>query len=173
MRSSTTRLSKLVSHCARPRRSSILTLRAENTWPGKVSYQLTLPYKAFAAGTSIPVSVRFSPLAKGVRVLSLLSTIREHVYVSQHARLALWLIRSLSALFTRKRQVTPKLPTLPPSTTPSSAKNSRSRILLVILRASALPTTAKNQWHPDRIGRARFNELRRTHYRRGVLKSDR
>ncbi|GAA5831217.1 hypothetical protein JCM5353_007384 [Sporobolomyces roseus] len=54
------------------------TLEIENTWPGKVMYSFTLPHKAFAAGDTIPVAVKFSPLAKGVRIVSLVTTIREH-----------------------------------------------------------------------------------------------
>lgn len=55
------------------------TLEIENTWPGKVSYEISLPHKAFAAGDRIPVSLKFSPLMKGVRVTSLVTTIKEHV----------------------------------------------------------------------------------------------
>lgn len=44
-------------------------------------YSFTLPHKAFAAGDTIPVAVKFSPLAKGVRIVSLITTIREHTYV--------------------------------------------------------------------------------------------
>ncbi|GAA6021801.1 hypothetical protein JCM10207_002066 [Rhodosporidiobolus poonsookiae] len=57
------------------------TLEIENTWPGKVMYSFTLPHKAFAAGDTIPVAVKFSPLAKGVRIVSLITTIREHTTV--------------------------------------------------------------------------------------------
>ncbi|GAA5948720.1 hypothetical protein JCM3765_004984 [Sporobolomyces pararoseus] len=57
------------------------TLEIENTWPGKVMYSFTLPHKAFAAGDTIPVAVKFSPLAKGVRIVSLVTTIREHTTV--------------------------------------------------------------------------------------------
>ncbi|ORY89683.1 hypothetical protein BCR35DRAFT_300097 [Leucosporidium creatinivorum] len=57
------------------------TLEIENTWPGKVMYAFTIPHKAYAAGETIPVSVKFSPLAKGVRIVSLVTTIREHTTV--------------------------------------------------------------------------------------------
>ncbi|GAA5972647.1 hypothetical protein JCM8115_006459 [Rhodotorula mucilaginosa] len=57
------------------------TLEIENTWPGKVMYSFTLPHKAFAAGDTIPVAVKFSPLAKGVSIVSLITTIREHTTV--------------------------------------------------------------------------------------------
>ncbi|BGO92265.1 hypothetical protein NBRC10512_001189 [Rhodotorula toruloides] len=57
------------------------TLEIENTWPGKVMYSFTIPHKAYAAGDTIPVAVKFSPLAKGVRIVSLITTIREHTTV--------------------------------------------------------------------------------------------
>lgn len=55
------------------------TLDIENTWPGKLSYEISLPRKAFAAGETIPVSIKFTPLVKGVHVTSLVTTIKEHV----------------------------------------------------------------------------------------------
>ncbi|KAM0789574.1 hypothetical protein ACM66B_000383 [Microbotryomycetes sp. NB124-2] len=65
------------------------TLEIENTWPGKVMYAFTIPHKAYAAGDTIPVSVKFSPLAKGIKVTSLITTIREHTTIhsknSQHS----------------------------------------------------------------------------------------
>ena len=54
------------------------TLEIENTWPGKVMYALTLPFKAYAAGDDIPVRVKFMPLAKGVKVLSITSVVKEY-----------------------------------------------------------------------------------------------
>jgi len=57
------------------------TLEIENTWPGKVMYALTLPFKAYAAGDDIPVNVKFMPLAKGVRVTSVTSVIKEYSLV--------------------------------------------------------------------------------------------
>lgn len=65
------------------------TLEIENTWPGKVMYSITVPYKAYAAGDSIPVILKFMPIAKGVRVLSVSSVIKEYSLVftkgSSHA----------------------------------------------------------------------------------------
>ncbi|KAA1089632.1 hypothetical protein PGT21_025515 [Puccinia graminis f. sp. tritici] len=55
------------------------TLDIENTWPGKISYEISLPRKAFVAGETIPISIKFTPLVKGVRVTSLVVTIKEHV----------------------------------------------------------------------------------------------
>lgn len=60
------------------------TLEIENTWPGKIMYSLTLPYKAYAAGDEIPVNVKFMPLAKGVRVTAVSSVLKE--YTTVHTR---------------------------------------------------------------------------------------
>lgn len=57
------------------------TLEIENTWPGKIMYSITIPFKAYAAGDDIPVLVKFMPLAKGVRVLSVSSVIKEYSLV--------------------------------------------------------------------------------------------
>lgn len=57
------------------------TLEIENTWPGKIMYSLTLPYKAYAAGDDIPVNVKFMPLAKGVRVTAVNSVLKEYTMV--------------------------------------------------------------------------------------------
>ncbi|KAL7421163.1 hypothetical protein Q5752_004048 [Cryptotrichosporon argae] len=57
------------------------TLEIENTWPGKIMYAITLPFKAYAAGDEIPVAVKFMPLAKGVRVLSVSSAVKEYSLV--------------------------------------------------------------------------------------------
>lgn len=62
----------------KPRETDPPARLAENTWPGKVMYAFTIPHKAYAAGETIPVSVKFSPLAKGVQIASLITTIREH-----------------------------------------------------------------------------------------------
>jgi hypothetical protein len=65
------------------------TLEIENTWPGKVMYSLTLPFKAYAAGDEIPVMLKFMPLAKGVRVMTVQSVLKEYTLVhtkhSQHS----------------------------------------------------------------------------------------
>lgn len=47
------------------------TLEIENTWPEKVMYALMIPHKAWAAGDELTALVKFSPLNKGVRVLSI------------------------------------------------------------------------------------------------------
>ncbi|WVR05817.1 hypothetical protein IAU60_002842 [Kwoniella sp. DSM 27419] len=57
------------------------TLEIENTWPGKVMYSLTLPFKAYAAGDDIPVNVKFMPLAKGTRVTTVVSVLKEYTLV--------------------------------------------------------------------------------------------
>ena len=47
------------------------TLEIENTWPDKVMYALMIPHKAWAAGDEVTALVKFAPLQKGVRVLTI------------------------------------------------------------------------------------------------------
>ncbi|KZT62010.1 hypothetical protein CALCODRAFT_505847 [Calocera cornea HHB12733] len=54
------------------------TLELENTWPGKVMYSIMIPHRAHAAGTEVPVSVKFTPLAKGVQVKTITTEIKEY-----------------------------------------------------------------------------------------------
>ena len=54
------------------------TLDIENTWPQKIMYAITLPHKVFAAGESIPISIKFTPLMKGVKVSQLTTIIKEY-----------------------------------------------------------------------------------------------
>ncbi|KIY61721.1 hypothetical protein CYLTODRAFT_427384 [Cylindrobasidium torrendii FP15055 ss-10] len=55
------------------------TLEIENTWPEKLMYSIMVPHKAWAAGDSVTALVKFSPLVKGVGVLSINSTIQETI----------------------------------------------------------------------------------------------
>ncbi|KAF8739971.1 Response drug-related protein, partial [Rhizoctonia solani] len=57
------------------------TLEIENTWPGKIMYSFVVPHKAFAAGDDIPILVKFQPMAKGVSVQSIVTTIKEYTSV--------------------------------------------------------------------------------------------
>ncbi|KAG9101521.1 hypothetical protein FS749_006091 [Ceratobasidium sp. UAMH 11750] len=57
------------------------TLEIENTWPGKIMYSFIIPHKAFSAGDDIPVLLKFQPIAKGVSVQSITSTIKEYTSV--------------------------------------------------------------------------------------------
>ncbi|EJU04157.1 hypothetical protein DACRYDRAFT_20783 [Dacryopinax primogenitus] len=54
------------------------TLELENTWPGKVMYSIMIPHRAHAAGTEVPVSVKFTPLTKGVQVKTITTEIKEY-----------------------------------------------------------------------------------------------
>ena len=54
----------------------------ENTWPGKLMYSILLPHRAWAAGDTLTALVKFVPVSKGVRVLSITSTINETVRLS-------------------------------------------------------------------------------------------
>ncbi|KAF8650278.1 hypothetical protein AX16_005332 [Volvariella volvacea WC 439] len=53
------------------------TLDIEGTWPDKIMYSFMLPHKAWAAGDHLTALVKLSPLGKGVRLLKVVSTIRE------------------------------------------------------------------------------------------------
>ncbi|KAH9858504.1 hypothetical protein C2E23DRAFT_864422 [Lenzites betulinus] len=55
------------------------TLEIENTWPEKLMYSIMIPHKAWAAGERLTAVVKFQPLAKGARVLSVTTTINETV----------------------------------------------------------------------------------------------
>ncbi|KAI8457287.1 hypothetical protein BY996DRAFT_4578559 [Phakopsora pachyrhizi] len=55
------------------------SLEIENVWPEKLSYEIGLPRKSFSAGETIPITVKFRPLVKGVKVKTLVATIRESV----------------------------------------------------------------------------------------------
>ena len=60
------------------------SLELENTWPDKIMYFIMVPHKAWAAGDDLTAVVKFSPLAKGVRVLSVVTTLNETTKV--HSR---------------------------------------------------------------------------------------
>lgn len=53
------------------------TLEIENTWPDKLMYSLMVPHKAWAAGDDIVSLVKFSPMTKGVRVMSVNTSVIE------------------------------------------------------------------------------------------------
>ncbi|EGO00219.1 hypothetical protein SERLA73DRAFT_52158, partial [Serpula lacrymans var. lacrymans S7.3] len=53
------------------------TLEIENTWPEKLMYSIMIPHKAWAIGDKLTAIVKFSPLAKGVRVLTVVTAINE------------------------------------------------------------------------------------------------
>ncbi|TFY59501.1 hypothetical protein EVG20_g7767, partial [Dentipellis fragilis] len=55
------------------------TLEIENTWPEKLMYSIMIPHKAWAAGDTLTAVVKLSPLAKGVRVLHVTTTLNETV----------------------------------------------------------------------------------------------
>ncbi|KAH8995749.1 hypothetical protein EDB92DRAFT_1943226 [Lactarius akahatsu] len=58
------------------------SLEIENTWPEKLMYSIMIPHKAWAAGDNLTAIVKFSPLAKGVRVLSVVTTLNETIKTS-------------------------------------------------------------------------------------------
>ncbi|KAH7910105.1 hypothetical protein BJ138DRAFT_1065894 [Hygrophoropsis aurantiaca] len=61
------------------------TLEIENTWPEKLMYSIMIPHKAWAIGDTLTAIVKFSPLAKGVRVLTVTTHINETTKLSARA----------------------------------------------------------------------------------------
>ena len=59
-------------------------LEIENTWPEKIMYSIMVPHKAWAAGDDLTAAIKLSPLAKGVRPLSVVTTLNETIKV--HSR---------------------------------------------------------------------------------------
>jgi hypothetical protein len=57
------------------------SLEIENTWPEKIMYSIMVPHKAWAAGDDLTAVVKLSPLAKGGRVLSVVTTLNETIKV--------------------------------------------------------------------------------------------
>ena len=55
------------------------SLEIENTWPDKLMYSIMIPHKAWPAGDNLTAIVKFSPLVKGVRVLSAITTLNETI----------------------------------------------------------------------------------------------
>ncbi|KAI1827246.1 arrestin domain-containing protein [Xylaria intraflava] len=43
-------------------------MTVENIWPNKIEYTLAIPRKAVAFGSNVPLSMRFSPLLKGLEI---------------------------------------------------------------------------------------------------------
>ncbi|KAG2148714.1 uncharacterized protein EDB93DRAFT_1064302, partial [Suillus bovinus] len=57
------------------------TLEIENTWPDKLMYTIVLPHRAWAAGDTLTALCKFIPLAKGVRVISVITNLNETVKI--------------------------------------------------------------------------------------------
>ncbi|KAJ7772729.1 hypothetical protein DFH07DRAFT_913614 [Mycena maculata] len=53
------------------------TLEIENTWPEKLMYSIMIPHKAWAATDTLTALVKFSPLVKGVGVVTVGTSIHE------------------------------------------------------------------------------------------------
>ncbi|KAF7321893.1 Arrestin-C domain-containing protein [Mycena kentingensis (nom. inval.)] len=53
------------------------TLEIENTWPNKLMYSIMIPHKAWAVTDTLTALVKFSPLVKGVGVVSIGTSIHE------------------------------------------------------------------------------------------------
>ncbi|KAJ6498959.1 hypothetical protein C8R45DRAFT_980481 [Mycena sanguinolenta] len=68
------------------------TLEIDNVWPEKLMYQIMIPHKAWAASDTLTALVKFSPLTKGVGVISVNTTIQETTKIK---------VRSSSQEYTR------------------------------------------------------------------------
>ena len=66
-----------------------LSLEVENTWPMKLMYSIMLPHRAWAAGDTLVAVLKLCPLAKGVWVESVVTTLWEttQLHIQQHHRL--------------------------------------------------------------------------------------
>lgn len=55
-----------------------------NTWPGKVQYNVSIPKKGIALGSSIPIHILIVPIAKGLKLKNISGVIVQHYHV-QHS----------------------------------------------------------------------------------------
>ncbi|KAJ7693341.1 hypothetical protein B0H17DRAFT_1279204 [Mycena rosella] len=62
------------------------TLEIENTWPDKLMYSIMIPHKAWAATDTLTALVKFSPLVKGVGVVTVATSIHETTKVQARGR---------------------------------------------------------------------------------------
>ncbi|TDL24486.1 hypothetical protein BD410DRAFT_785977 [Rickenella mellea] len=53
------------------------SLEIENTWPERLMYSLVLPHKAWAVGDNLTTVMKFVPMAKGIQVLHITTSINE------------------------------------------------------------------------------------------------
>lgn len=60
----------------------IESIDINNTWPGKVQYNVSLPRKGIALGSTIPVHVLIVPIAKGLRLKAISAVLVQHYYAS-------------------------------------------------------------------------------------------
>lgn len=61
------------------------TLEIENTWPEKLMYSLMIPHKAWAIRDRVAVVMKFEPIAKGARVISIATSVHESVRIQSRA----------------------------------------------------------------------------------------
>lgn len=53
-----------------------------NTWPGKVQYNVTIPRKGIAVGSRVPIHILVVPIAKGLRLRSINAVLVQHHHVA-------------------------------------------------------------------------------------------
>ncbi|KAI0320322.1 hypothetical protein OF83DRAFT_612347 [Amylostereum chailletii] len=57
------------------------TLETETTWYGKLMYSVSIPHKAWAAGDTVSVLAKFSPISKHIKITNIHIEIKETVKV--------------------------------------------------------------------------------------------
>ncbi|KAF9793132.1 hypothetical protein BJ322DRAFT_998373 [Thelephora terrestris] len=77
----------------------------ENTWPGKLMYSILLPHKAWAAGDTLTAVAKFVPISKGVKVLSITSTISETIRFSLNSHHRVFPLESTRPIAVTKHEV--------------------------------------------------------------------
>jgi arrestin-related trafficking adapter 4/5/7 len=61
------------------------TLEIENTWPEKLMYSIMIPHKAWAIRDRVTAVMKFEPIAKGARVISVATSVHESVRIHGRA----------------------------------------------------------------------------------------
>ncbi|KAG5643382.1 hypothetical protein DXG03_000996 [Asterophora parasitica] len=118
------------------------SLEIENTWPEKLMYSIMMPHKAWAAGDKLTALVKFSPLAKGVCVLNVATSIHEQtkVYARTGSQEQTRLVGSTKHEFINGRAVEvvdSRTPYRSSSSTPSSPASPASPSLAFVPRTNS------------------------------------
>ncbi|ODV63915.1 arrestin C-terminal domain-containing protein ASCRUDRAFT_73657 [Ascoidea rubescens DSM 1968] len=64
------------------------TMAVENTWPKKIEYSISIPSRAIAIGSAIPITLNLIPLLKGLKLSRIKFTLIEyiHLHSPNHSR---------------------------------------------------------------------------------------
>ncbi|KAJ1924685.1 hypothetical protein IWQ60_005032 [Tieghemiomyces parasiticus] len=74
------------------------SLVIEDSWEPYITYQINAPSKIYSDGTTIPLSLNFTPQTKGVRVLAASALLKEYVRYTTSDRFS---VRRLNQVITR------------------------------------------------------------------------